>query len=51
MARGSRRPHVRRVRSKPIRRAPAKTGGGCAVLVAAASALPLAAAYLVWRVA
>lgn len=44
-ARATRRPHARRVRSKPIRKAGGGGGksGGCLVLVAALASLPVLA--------
>lgn len=48
-ARGTRRPHVRRVRSKPVRvsRRAARPKAGCAVVVIALAALPtILAAWL-----
>jgi hypothetical protein len=49
-ARGTRRPHPRRVRSKPVRKVSGNSGSGwgCAVIVAAFVGTPLAAAL--WMV-
>ena len=41
MARGTRRPHPRRVRSKPVKFSGSKKSGGCLVLIAALAALPV----------
>lgn len=44
-ARGTRRPHVRRVRSKPMRRV-SKSSSGCLVMVAALASSTILAGIL-----